>query len=256
MTALGVWCNFLVDSGSTCNVVDRSCWEKLKVKRIKCKSEKTATQIYAYGSSNPLKMAGKFIADIAWQGNEVNEVELIVIKGVGKPLLGKKTAVHDHLGVLKIGPQLTISDGINLVEDGSSGDGIKEQYSQCFKGMGKLRDRQLKIRLGPNVKPVAQKTHRILYGLQSKVEAKLDELKSLRIIEKVEGPAKWASLLVAVLKPNDEIRLCTDMRKANEAILREKFPILTVDDILHEISGSKVFFKIGSETWIPPVRTR
>ena len=238
----GVLCNFLIDSGSTCNVVDRTCWEKLKAKRIKCKSVKSATQIYAYGSSNPLKVAGKFIADIACQGNEVNQVEFIVIEGVGKPLLGKKTAVQ--LGVLKIGPQLTIPDGINLVEDCSFGDSIKEQYPQCFKGIGKLKDRQLKIRLDPNVKPVAQKARRIPYGLQSKVEAKLDELESLGIIEKVEGPAKWASPLVIVPKPNGEIRLCTDMRKANEAIVREKFPIPTVDDILHEINGSEVFSKL------------
>jgi hypothetical protein len=64
------------------------------------------------------------------------------------------------------------------------------------------------------------------------------------IIEKVKGPAKWTSPLVAVPKPNGDIRLCTDMRKANEAIVREKFPIPTVDDILHEINGSKVFSKL------------
>ena len=51
------------------------------------------------------------------------------------------------MGVLKIGPQLTISDGINSVGNGSFGDSIKEQYPQCFKGIGKLKDRQLKIRL-------------------------------------------------------------------------------------------------------------
>ena len=37
----GVLCNFLIDSGSTCNVINKSCWEELKAKRIKCKSEKT-----------------------------------------------------------------------------------------------------------------------------------------------------------------------------------------------------------------------
>ena len=34
------------------------------------------------------------------------------------------------------------------------------------------------------------------------------------------------------------------MRKANDAIVREKFPIPTADDILHEINGSKVFSKL------------
>jgi hypothetical protein len=29
----GVLCNFLIDSGSMCNVIDKSCWEKLKAKQ-------------------------------------------------------------------------------------------------------------------------------------------------------------------------------------------------------------------------------
>ena len=49
---------------------------------------------------------------------------------------------------------------------------------------------------------------------------------------------------IVVPKPNGDIQLCTDMRKANEAIVRENFPIPTVDDILHEINGCKVFSKL------------
>lgn len=35
-----------------------------------------------------------------------------------------------------------------------------------------------------------------------------------------------------------------DMRKANEAIVRERHPIPTVDDILYQLNGSKVFSKM------------
>ena len=35
-----------------------------------------------------------------------------------------------------------------------------------------------------------------------------------------------------------------DMRKANEAIVRERHPIPTVDDILYQLNGSKVFSKL------------
>ena len=34
---------------------------------------------------------------------------------------------------------------------------------------------------------------------------------------------------VVVPKQSDEIRLCVDMRRANEAIIRERYPIPTVD---------------------------
>ena len=34
------------------------------------------------------------------------------------------------------------------------------------------------------------------------------------------------------------------MRKANEAIVRERHPIPTVDDILYQLNGSKVFSKL------------
>ena len=95
-------------------------------------------------------------------------------------------------------------------------------YSGCFKGIVKLKDGQLEVKLDPNVKSVAQRARNIPYRLQSQVEKKLDELERQGIIEKVKGPAKWASPLVVVPKPNGDIRL----RKANEAIVREKFLFL------------------------------
>ena len=58
------------------------------------------------------------------------------------------------------------------------------------------------------------------------------------IIEPVEGPTPWVSPVVVVPKPSGDIRLCVDMRKANEAIVRERHPIPTLDDILYQLKGS------------------
>ena len=64
------------------------------------------------------------------------------------------------------------------------------------------------------------------------------------IIEPVEGPTPWVSPVVVVPKPSADIRLCVDMTKANEAIVRERNPIPTVDDILYQLNWSKVCSKL------------
>lgn len=47
-------------------------------------------------------------------------------------------------------------------------------------------------------------------------------------------------------KPSGEVRICIDMCQANKAIIRERYPIPTVQEMLAEINGarSRVFSKL------------
>lgn len=109
-----------------------------------------------------------------------------------------------------------------------------------FTGVGKLKDFELKL----HVDPVAQKLRRVPFALRDKVKAKIDELLEGDIIQRVEGPTLWASPVVVAPKPSGEIRLSVDMRRANQAIIRERLPIPTVDEVLEELNGSTVFSKL------------
>ena len=65
------------------------------------------------------------------------------------------------------------------------------------------------------------------------------------IIEPVNGPTPWVNAAVIVPKANgDDIRLCIDMRRANEAIIRGRHPIPTEDKVLQTMNGSTVFSKL------------
>jgi len=100
------------------------------------------------------------------------------------------------------------------------------------------------MHIDPEVRPVAQNPRRVPYGLRDKVAAEIDSLQKQGIIEPVQGPTPWVSPLVIVPKPSGAVRLCVDMRRANEAIIRERHPIPTVDEVLQDLNQSTVFSKI------------
>ena len=221
----------LIDSGSSCNIIDQKSWEELKQKGVKCKSEKTNQKLYPYGTSEPLDTLGKFEASVNLAGKDVT-AEFIVICNEGRPIMGRKTAME--LDALRLGPQVNVVSTPDLVD----------KYKACFEGVGKLTDYQVKIHVNKEVNPVVQHPRRVPFSLREKVESKLHELEQLDIIEKVKGPTPWVSPIVVVPKPSGEIRLCVDMRRANEAIVRERHSIPTVDEVLQDMTQSSVFSKL------------
>ena len=131
-----------------------------------------------------------------------------------------------------------------MVTEGSD-EGIREEYADILSGVGKLKNYQLKPHINKDVKPVAQQVRRLPFGLRDKVDEKLDDLLDKDIIEEVpNAPTAWVSPLVVAPKPDSDIRVCVDMRRANEATERERHPIPTIEEILYDLNGSTVFSKL------------
>ncbi|XP_041926472.1 uncharacterized protein K02A2.6-like isoform X1 [Alosa sapidissima] len=230
----GVNLKMLIDSGATCNIVDENTWGKLKNEHIKCHSYLSADRkLYAYSPNQPLTVNGAFKCETKI-GNSSEYAEFIVIKGHGEPLLGKDTAAK--LGVLRIGTDIAVIADLK--------QSVLAQYPDVFRGVVKLKDKQVSLYINPDVQPVAQPLRRIPFNLRGPVERKIKELLDTDIIEEVNGPTPWVSPVVVVPKANSEIRLCLDMRQANRAIVRERYPIPTVDEILQGMNGSMVFSKL------------
>ena len=125
----GVKLEMLVDSGATNNIVDEETWEDLKAKKIKCKSEAAPIdrKLYAYASSKPLPVKGRFICEVLI-GKGKAQAEFLIIKGKGVPLLCKDTAMK--LGVLRIGVDVT-----TVAETKQT---LQQQFPEVFSGIGKL----------------------------------------------------------------------------------------------------------------------
>ena len=46
----GVHVTMIIDSGASCNVLDRNLWEFLKVNKLRCASNKATKKLYSYGN--------------------------------------------------------------------------------------------------------------------------------------------------------------------------------------------------------------
>lgn len=65
-----------------------------------------------------------------------------------------------------------------------------------------------------------------------------------KIIEEDNGPTLWQLPMVIVHKENGSIRICTDGRPLKEAIIRSRTAPVTINDVRHQLNGSKYFSKI------------
>ena len=50
-----------------------------------------------------------------------------------------------------------------------------------------------------------------------------------KVISKVDEPTEWCAGIVVVQKANGKVRICVDLTKLNESILREYHPLISVD---------------------------
>jgi len=228
----GTHIKFLIDSGSSCNIISEQTWKRNKINYIKKESE-VSQKLFAYSSKAPLQVIKKVITTIKILDHE-EVVDIFVVKGNNQSILGYETSVK--LGLLKI--------GLNINEITSKITSYKSEYPNLFNGIGKLKEKQIQLHINENISPVAQQHRRIPIHLRKQLENELTRLEKLDIIEKVDGPTPWVSPIVLVPKKNGEVRLCVDMRRPNAAIERVCHVTPTIDDIISAVNGSKVFSKL------------
>ena len=84
----GLPVTMIIDSGASCSVIGRNVWEYLKANKVACVSTKASKKLYAYGSNQPLQVAGLFNAEVSVGESVLSGVEFI--ENDGQPSLGGK----------------------------------------------------------------------------------------------------------------------------------------------------------------------
>ena len=111
--------------------------------------------------------------------------------------------------------------------DEVSFDKVVDDYKDRFEGLGKMKGVQVKLNINEDVKSIAQKKRSISFHLRDQVDREIERLKDLGLLEDSEGPSPWVSPIVVV---------------------RERYPLNTIEDLIADMNGSKIFSKIDLNT--------
>ena len=130
---------------------------------------------------------------------------------------------------------------------------IIDAYPDRFEGIGSFRG-EFHITIDKSVPPVVHSPRRCPIHLKDEVKTELEKMEELGVITKVSAPTDWVSSIVYSRKSNNKLRICLDPKDLNRAIKRPHYKTPTLDEITHQLAGSRVFSKefLGIATYMAP----
>jgi hypothetical protein len=103
--------------------------------------------------------------------------------------------------------------------------------------------------------PVATQSYRVGSAARASIDAELQRMKELDVIEPAEGP--WTSPDVLIPKPDGSVRFCVDYRRRNAVITTNYLVVLTtkvsyaftrVYDSLDSLGGAQYFSTLDANS--------
>ena len=247
---------FQPDTGAQCNVLPVHLYKKA-TKDVGLKHVRQyQTAIVAYGGSK-IPVVGEVQIRVSRGDNQFLLDCKLVDSTEIRPLLGRKACIGmkiiKYIDNDKIHKPSTGSFPVYIV-DGISGetsrhsplskDDLLRRYPKVFRdNVGKMEG-AYRIRIDTEVDPIQNAPRRVPVALRDKIKETLDDLHQQDIIEAVTIPTAWVSSMVVVPKANGKLRICLDPKDLNRAILREHYPLPTVEDVATRLYGAKVFTKL------------
>uniref|UniRef100_A0A3B3IH14 Gypsy retrotransposon integrase-like protein 1 n=2 Tax=Oryzias latipes TaxID=8090 RepID=A0A3B3IH14_ORYLA len=141
---------------------------------------------------------------------------------------------------LALGFSVTDSSGTCVLQIVSS---WPDRYPQLFTGLGRMSAFVHQPTVDSSVRLVIQPLRRIPLALRDEVETELGRLVEEDVIEPVDA-SPWVSNLVVARKKGGGLRLCVNLSDVNKAIIPDKYPLPTAEELTSHFHGSTVFSKM------------
>ncbi|GKC03822.1 putative reverse transcriptase domain-containing protein [Tanacetum coccineum] len=129
-----------------------------------------------------------------------------------------------------------------------------EVFLEGLPGVPPTRQVEFQIDLVPGVAPVARAPYRLAPSEMKELSDQLQELSNKGFIRLSSSP--WGAPVLFVKKKNGSFRMCIAYKELNKLTVKNRYPLLRIDDLFDQLQGSSVYSKIDVSSGYHQLRVR
>ncbi|GKA13050.1 putative reverse transcriptase domain-containing protein, partial [Tanacetum coccineum] len=127
-------------------------------------------------------------------------------------------------------------------------------FPEDLPGLPPTRQVEFQIDMIPSVAPVARTPYRLAPSEMKELSEQLKELSDKGFIRPSSSP--WGAPVLFVNKKDGSFRMCIDYRELNKLTVKNRYPLLRIDDLFDQLQGSSVYSKIDLRSGYHQPRVR
>ncbi|GKE06704.1 putative reverse transcriptase domain-containing protein, partial [Tanacetum coccineum] len=123
-------------------------------------------------------------------------------------------------------------------------------FPEDLQGLPPTRQVEFQIYLVPGTAP----TYRLAPSEMKELSEQLKELSDKGFIRPSSSP--WGAPVLFVKKKDGSFRMCIDYQELNKLTVKNRYPLLRIDDLFDQLQGSSVYSKIDLRSGYHQLRVR
>ena len=130
----------------------------------------------------------------------------------------------------------------------------EDVFSDELPGLPLPRDVDFFIKLHPGTSSISMAPHRMLLVELQELKVQIQELLGKGFIRPSTSP--WGAPVLFSKKKDKSLRLCIDYRQLNRVTIKNRYPLLRIDDLFDQLRGARDYSKIDVRTGYHQLRVR
>nr|GFB81088.1 retrotransposon protein, putative, Ty3-gypsy subclass [Tanacetum cinerariifolium] len=118
----------------------------------------------------------------------------------------------------------------------------EDVFPEDLSGLPPQRQIEFCIDLVTGAAPIAKSPYRLAPSEMQELSGQLQELQDKGFIQ--PSYSSWGAPVLFVKKKDDSLRMCIDYKELNKLTVKNRYPLLRINDLFDQLQGSHYFSKI------------